>query len=174
MKLKIKTSLDSKEVAAPSPKLQPMDSYPILHCRPTRAVTTIWGTTAIARWLVATVTLILRGIFLSRQVTVPLPAFSALRVAAWAIRLATSLNSAWLIGSQSPPGWSWCSTDLMLSSVNFYRLRSSQLSEMLNTPSEPNLTLLPLSSCSTKAVAHIRQDGFTIPRLCQHCEKRKA
>ena len=72
MKLKIKHQLDSKEVAAPSPKLGTADglylqSY-ILSVRiaaATRiAVTTRWGRTAIARWLVTT-SVVLRSIGLA-------------------------------------------------------------------------------------------------------------
>lgn len=63
MKLKIKHQIDSKEVAAPSPKLGTADGLLLQSCIVALArATTAWGTTAIARWLVATVTLILRGI----------------------------------------------------------------------------------------------------------------
>lgn len=55
MKLKIKHQIDSKEVTAPSPKLGTADGMLLQSCIVALArATTAWGTTAIARWLVAT------------------------------------------------------------------------------------------------------------------------
>lgn len=90
--------------------------------------------------------------------TVPLPAFSAFRVAAWAMRLATGLKAArerrfW----KSSPGVNTMLTAVMLLSVNFFRSSApSEPIEIQKLPNSASCTFLPSRSISTQGTRTYR------------------